>query len=413
MVRYHLDQKKGREKAIFLDMHHHGQRIKVYTGKKIEASKWDVKSCRANPRKYKTNPTGFNAFLQDIEDEIISLINENKSITKAEAKGIIDKLNGKATDKSFFGFAESHLKQQIDKGEMLPLSAKAYTVTINHLRELNPRLDFKDIDLSFHDKFVAYLRREKLSTNSIGGHTKRLKWFMSAALDRDIHSNVAFKKKAFKASREETDQIYLTWEEIGLLKKKALPERLKRVGDAFVMNCYLGMRYSDLLQVQEQNFKKVDGLFHLHMVQGKTKEKIDIPVRKEAETLLRKYNFTCPVIKNGKLMSVQKFNDYLKEAAIEAELNELVDIRKDGKVDKLPKHDQVKSHTARRSFATNLYLEGVPMQDIMAVTGHKKEETFLLYIRADQLTRAKGLTEHYKNKKSKPTMKVTKGGKAA
>lgn len=228
MVRYHLDQKKGREKAIFLDMHHHGQRIKVYTGRKIEASKWDVKSCRANPRKYKTNSTGFNAFLQEVEDEIVSLINENKSITKTEVKAIIDKRNGRATNQTFFGFAETHLKQQIDKGEMLPLSAKAYRVTISHLRNLNPRLDFKDVDLNFHDKFVAYLRREKLSTNSIGGHTKRLKWFMAAALDRDLHSNVAFKKKAFRASREETDQIYLTQAEIGTLKKKELPERLKK-----------------------------------------------------------------------------------------------------------------------------------------------------------------------------------------
>jgi hypothetical protein len=32
----------------------------------------------------------------------------------------------------------------------------------------------------------------------------------------------------------------------------------------------------------------------------------------------------------------------------------------------------------------------------MAVTGHKKEETFLLYIRADAMTKAKGLETYYR-----------------
>jgi hypothetical protein len=44
----------------------------------------------------------------------------------------------------------------------------------------------------------------------------------------------------------------------------------------------------------------------------------------------------------------------------------------------------------------------------MAVTGHKKEETFLLYIRADQLTKAQGLEKHYRDKECKPVMKINR-----
>ncbi|MDZ4715400.1 MAG: tyrosine-type recombinase/integrase [Cytophagales bacterium] len=416
MIKFHLDKKKGKESPIFLDHHYRGQRIKVYTGKKIEASKWDVKACRANPRKYKTNCIGFNTFLQEVDNEVTSLENDNKSISKADLKGIIDKHSGIKTDKTFFGFSEAHLKQQIAKGDMLPSSAKGYQGTINHLRKVNPRLDFKDVDLNFHDKFVSYLRGKKIAPNSIGSHIKRLKWFMTAALERDLHSNIAFKKKAFKVAREETDQIYLTKPEINKLKNKKLPERLKKVADAFVLNCHLGMRFSDLSQIRKENFKNEKGMYNLNMVQGKTGEKISIPVPEEAMPLLRKYKFTCPVINaKNKLISVQKFNDYLKEASQEAELNEPADIRKDGTVKKFPKYQLIKSHTARRSFATNLYLDGRPIQDIMAVTGHRKEETFLLYVRADQLTKAKGLSDFYREKKekSKPVMKVTKGGKAA
>ena len=54
-----------------------------------------------------------------------------------------------------------------------------------------------------------------------------------------------------------------------------------------------------------------------------------------------------------------------------------------------PKYKMITTHTARRSFASNLTLAGVPKQYIMAVTGHKTERAFNKYIQAvlkDQLT---------------------------
>lgn len=413
MVKFYLDKKEGQESPIFLSLFHRGRRIKVYTGKKIEARQWDLNACRANPRKYKNNSVGFNTYLDGLANAVTSLVNENRPISKADVVEIVEKALGKKSEDTFFGFGEAFIQHQIAKGEMLPISAKAYRVTLNHLKKVNSRLDFKDVDLNFYDRFVSYLQNEGLSTNSIGGHIKRLKWFQAASFDRGLHTNVHFRKKAFKTTREESDQIYLTRQEIKQLQHKALPERLKRVADAFVMNCFLGMRFADLAQVREENFKQEKGMFTLYMVQGKTKEKVAIPVPQEALPLLKKYKFTCPVTgKSNKLMSVQKFNEYLKEAAELAKLETMVDIRQKGTVKKLPKHALIRSHTARRSFATNLYLDGASIQYIMAVTGHKKEETFNLYIRANQLTRAKGLALHYQLRQ-KPSMKAIMGGHVA
>ena len=44
----------------------------------------------------------------------------------------------------------------------------------------------------------------------------------------------------------------------------------------------------------------------------------------------------------------------------------------------------VSTHTARRSFATNLYLSGFPAISIMKITGHRTEASFLKYIRITQ-----------------------------
>ena len=48
---------------------------------------------------------------------------------------------------------------------------------------------------------------------------------------------------------------------------------------------------------------------------------------------------------------------------------------------KRKKYQLITTHTARRSFATNMYKRGYSPIVIMSITGHKKESTFLKYIR--------------------------------
>jgi integrase len=55
---------------------------------------------------------------------------------------------------------------------------------------------------------------------------------------------------------------------------------------------------------------------------------------------------------------------------------------------------QIRTHTARRSFATNTYLAGIPMRDIMQITGHRTTESFLKYIRVTKLETAEKLKDH-------------------
>jgi integrase len=91
-------------------------------------------------------------------------------------------------------------------------------------------------------------------------------------------------------------------------------------------------------------------------------------------------------------------NDYLKEVISLAGIKEFVEttITKGGKVEKkaVRKYKLVSTHTARRSFATNLYLAEVPSISIMKITGHKTEKSFLQYIRVTQKENADKLLTH-------------------
>ena len=50
-------------------------------------------------------------------------------------------------------------------------------------------------------------------------------------------------------------------------------------------------------------------------------------------------------------------------------------------IEMIPKHDLIMTHTARRSFCTNMYLKKMPVFDIMLFSGHKSEKEFYKYIR--------------------------------
>jgi len=91
-------------------------------------------------------------------------------------------------------------------------------------------------------------------------------------------------------------------------------------------------------------------------------------------------------------------NDYLKELGQLAEIEEsiLITATKGGKreTETFKKWELITTHTARRSFATNAYLQNVPTISIMEITGHKTEKSFLKYIKISQEDNANKLINH-------------------
>ena len=79
-------------------------------------------------------------------------------------------------------------------------------------------------------------------------------------------------------------------------------------------------------------------------------------------------------------------NEYLKDICQEVDSlkkkEESVTYEKGKKVvTMVPRHKLVTTHTARRSFATNMYKRDIPSITIMKITGHKTESSFLKYIK--------------------------------
>ena len=66
-------------------------------------------------------------------------------------------------------------------------------------------------------------------------------------------------------------------------------------------------------------------------------------------------------------------------------------------VEETLKWQKLMTHTARRSFCTNMYLMGVPVPTIMAISGHKTQKSFMTYIKATGEEHAQIMKKHWEN----------------
>ena len=142
------------------------------------------------------------------------------------------------------------------------------------------------------------------------------------------------------------------------------------------MNCYTGLRHADWSKVTKENIH--DG--KLHVRTNKTNEPVIIPIKPLVKEILEKYESLS-------IPSNQKTNDGLKWIGQKASDKNL------GKAN-ITKWRRIRTHTARRSFANNAYLAGIPMRDIMQITGHRTTDSFLKYIRVTKIETAEKLKDH-------------------
>lgn len=246
---------------------------------------------------------------------------------------------------------------------------------------------FEEIDLDFYEEFIHYLRFEHIhhkrieiikgfKTNSVGKNIKQLIVFLRNRRAKKIIRDLDL--TGFKVPEEEADAIYLNPEEIKSILKLDLSAQpvLGKYRDLFIFGCYTGLRFSDYSVIRSEDVR--DGM--LYKKQGKTRHWVVVPLRDEADHIFHhSFNRNIPHVNNP------KFNQYIKEIGKLAELNQPIkhSYMKGNKniVETRPKYEWITSHTCRRSFCTNEFLAGTPVELIMKISGHKNLKDFYRYIK--------------------------------
>jgi len=390
------------ETLIYLVFRFNNQKLKYSINDKIHPDFWNPENQRAREtKKYPEHPE-FNTRLNNIESSVKNayrkLLNDGIEPTPEGVKRELNILLLKEIKKekqTLFEFVDSFIKEQ--KQIKASGTIKAYQNILNYLKSYceykNCKLDFEDIDLNFYNSFINYMTvKQKLAQNTIGNKIKNLKVIMNEATDRGLNKNIDFKNKRFKKVSEETDKIYLNTTELSTIYSLDLTKNksLEKVRDLFVLGCFTGLRFSDFTQLKKENI--IDGN-KIKVRTQKTNETVVIPVHSYVKEILEKYDGGIP-----EPLSNQKMNEYIKKVGEKAEIKEMTmtSITRGGEVEKVTteKYKLISTHTARRSFATNLYLADVPAITIMKITGHKTDKSFLRYIRISQEENANKLLDH-------------------
>jgi site-specific recombinase XerD len=427
---YIRSKQEGQPATVYLRYNDgHGVDFWIITPEKIFPEHWSNKA-RAfkqriiytdsfNEKKKNEIELRFNNLKQHLSNERLRLKSE---VSKEWLKINIDKYyNRTVGDEILNSYIERFITEitsgkRLNKGKIyIPSTIKNYKgfqaqfnefqgiYTQERLNELKEEdktirplkmLSFEDITIDFYKDFVRFFKDKNYSPNTIGRHIKHLKVLMRQSMDEGLHKNTEFQRHSFEAMAVPVDNVYLNEDELKSLFELDLTEHrhLEVARDVFLCGCFTAQRYSDYSRFSNNNIKSYSGNKVIEIIQQKTGEKCIIPIRPELKYILKKYNYNLP------LTHEQKVNKYIKTVVEMAKINDMVQYEENRGGLKIKKNvakcDLIKTHTARRSGCTNMYLAGIPVIDIMKVSGHKTEREFLKYIKVTKEQTAVNLASH-------------------
>ncbi len=263
--------------------------------------------------------------------------------------------------------------------------------TIEKMEEVQKKLlDFKrnlkieEFDESNLLGYQLFLQNRGFLNSTILKNFEYLKWFLKWADKKGYNLNPHY--KFFKPRLKTTTGkiIFLTKDELQKLSDFSIPDNknyLERVRDVFFFLCFTGLRYSDVANLKKSDIKDD----HIEVTTIKTTDSLIIELNDHSRKILEKYkDFEPESYRALPVITNQKMNDYLKELAELAEINEPVRrtyFKGNQRFDEiLPKWAVLSTHAGRRTFICNALALGIPAQVVMKWTGHSDYKSMKPYI---------------------------------
>ncbi len=380
------------------------QRIEFTTGYRIDVAKWDGDKQRVKngcTNKLKQSASEINAALLGYYTELQEIFKrfevEEIMPSPAELKEAFNNRHGQneKTELASAGTSNepSNFYEAFDdfvrvcgrQNDWTHSTFDKFAAVKNHLKNFRSELSFDFFDEEGLTEYVQYLREVREMRNStIGKQLSFLKWFLRWSFKQGMHSNNAY--DTFKPKLKDTQKkiIFLTWEELNKLREFKIPptkQALERVRDVFLFQCFTGLRYSDVFNLRRSDIKGD----HIEVTTVKTSDSLIIELNDHSRAILEKYKDV--EFENDKVLPVitnQKMNDYLKELAELAEINEPVRqtyYKGNERIDEVtPKYALLGTHAGRRTFICNALALGIPPQVVMKWTGHSDYKAMKPYI---------------------------------
>lgn len=381
-----------------------GKDAEFSTGQKVHINNWDIELKKVirsqNAKKINAELNRISSVLEvnftvlKTKYEFISpsmLKNSYKNVP-IESTGKIKSHNPNNVP-SLLELVDFHIKEferLVEKALRSKETLKQWKATKKKIAEfLKDKLRIDDIDLSaieysFAQKFYNYLILERsplLKDAAAMKQIKNLKQVLNIAEANQWLLKNPIEK--FKCGSEDPEIIPLEISDVEKIwRKKLTIDRLIKVRDAFIFQCFTGFAYQDIYNLSKKHIVYVGSGNEKWLVKerGKTKVTEMVPILPIVDELIEKYENTpyCKIY--NRLIPINsnfRYNAYLKE------LSDLCGIGK-----------PLNSHLARHTFADiMLNVLQFPLEDVSKMLGHKNIRTTQRYARVKKSRIGKKMIE--------------------
>lgn len=297
--------------------------------------------------------------IEGLEAFILKYSLEHKQIS-------LDALDGyfkpqKAQSKSFIEFVKSEMKL----ADLAANTRRGRTYSVGLLEQFCPALTFEQLNYDLLTRYDAFLRSEKLHTNTIAKHHQILRLYINIAIKKSLLVGTN-PYAQFRIKTQATTRTALTPAEIKRLEELEAVGTLAQVRDMFLLSCYTGLRFSDLAALTPAAIGRgADGL-ELRIRAQKTQKPLVLPLDllhqgKPAEIV----TYYMQTTKRSTLfdpITNQAANRVLKQLSV------AIGCRK-----------QLTMHIARHTFATNL-VNKIPVAVLQQLLQHSDLKTTMQYV---------------------------------
>lgn len=357
--------------------------LKYSLGQSIEVRYWDQKNSKA--LRSMPGALEFNQWLDEFRNRVTviyrGLLLKGKVTPDDFREKIQEAYNVGPVENTSIDFIEKFIHdcetglRTLRGGKYSTWTIKGYKTTLLYIKEYVPRFNFESFGIREYNRLVSDVFDAGRDVNTLGKHIKNIKVFFRAAEMSGLKVNQDYRKAEFRTPTRETDSVYLTTKELDMIRDAVVPNNCEMARDVFLIACYTGLRYSDLKKIDRNTVRNN----RVELKTKKTGANVIVPLNNVVREILERRDYTLKIYAN------QVFNRLVKDICCAAGIREKVvkttfpgGVRHDETVEKW---QLVSAHTARRSFATNAYLSGIPAIYIMKMTGHRTEKSFLKYIR--------------------------------
>ena len=268
-------------------------------------------------------------------------------------------------------FAENILKYSSNRKE---ITKRTYRDVVKNICEFSPGVALEDIDIQWIKKYEQWMYAKGNSDSTVWGRMKVVRALFNEAIKRDLLKpwQTPFRIYEIPELRYRTDVLRFAEME-DLLHYKFDDPKLRRARDFFLLSCYTGLRYGDMIRLTTGHIRKVGEETWLTIQTSKTGKLVQIPLT---------------IIFYGRAMEILKKYKRVEDLVAPFKCNTTINrgIHDLFALCRIGGSQRITVHTARRSCITGLADFGVNVYVIQKVVGHARITTTQKYIQLSTAT---------------------------